>query len=151
MQPTSDMLLAKTLRFCSGHAFWIVTGLSTIVSVAAIKNMQENVDIAVNYIRLLAQSVSFSINIEAVESHIRAMYRFRSEGTSGGCLVQPSAPCRPNFQVRSSCSELFQSRFDCLQGQTDCTGSLCSLFAFITTLTVKCFPLMCNQNFCNPT
>ena len=116
--------------------------------------MWENVDITVNYIRLLDQSIfhnSFSVNIEAIETQIRAMDRFRSEGTSGGRLVQAPAPSRPNFQVRSGCSGTFQLRFECLQGQTDCTASLCSLFPFISTLTVQYFPLKCNQNFCNPT
>lgn len=53
--------------------------------------MWENVDVAVNYIRLLAQSIfgnSFSINIEAIESQIKVMDRFRSEGTSGWRWVQ---------------------------------------------------------------
>jgi len=116
--------------------------------------MWENVDIAVNYTRLLAQSIfgnSFSVNIGAIESQIRVMDRFRSEGTSGGHLVQPPAPGRPNFQVRSGCSGPFQLCFECLQGQTYCTACLCSLFLSIATLTVEYFPLMCNQNFCSPT
>lgn len=116
--------------------------------------MWENADVAVNYVRLLAQSIfgnSFSINIEVIKPHIRSMDKFRAEGTSAGHLDQCPASSRPSFQVRSVCSGPFQWCFEHLQGQMDCTAFLCSLVPFITALTVECFPPVCNQIFCNPT
>lgn len=41
VQPTADMLLTKTPKFCSGHVLRIVTGLNTIVSVAAVRRAEK--------------------------------------------------------------------------------------------------------------